>query len=60
MAMGWFALNRLAKSSRARNCATVNRLVRLITSVSEKSPNHSLCQRVSVLSLSTILKNCAI
>jgi len=59
VAMGLWALKREAKSSRARNCATVNLLVSLITSSRVNLPNHSVCQTASVLSLSTILKNCS-
>ena len=50
MAMGRLALKRLEKSSRARIWATVNRLVRDMTSVRVKLPNHSLCHRTSVRS----------
>ena len=57
MAMGLWAWNLLAKSSRLRNWATVKRLVSAITSVRLNLPNHSLCQTARVRSLSTTLKN---
>ena len=60
MAMGWLLSKRFLKSSRARNWATVNLLVSLITSPRLNLPNHSLCSLTWVLLLSTTLKNCCI
>ena len=57
MAMGRFWSQRRRKSSLAIICATVKLPVRRTTSVRVNLPNHSLCQKTSVRSRSTTLKN---
>ena len=57
MPIGLRAAKRSEKSPRSSICATVNLAARLTTVVSVNSSNHSLCQRISVSSRSTIFEN---